>query len=94
MHEASAKSPIIPTPAHDGARVLWRLWNSSMDSQEGWLREFSPDGRRVRICRKKSKRDRGAWIDCKTIRIEAVLEESKAPDESKPTDDETGGDDE
>lgn len=87
---APAPASLIPTPALDGARVLWRHWQRPQSSAcEGWLREFSADGRRVRICATQKKRERGHWHDCRQIRIEAQLNPETAPAEGKD-----GGDDE
>jgi len=76
----------MPTPADDGARVLWRHWQTSTAPAEGWLREFSTDGRRVRICTKPNdRREVGVWVACREIRIE-VLNPDTAPDPN-PRDD-------
>ncbi len=79
-------APRIPTPADDGARVLWRHWQTKQPAQEGWLREFSPDGHRVRICEKQNdRREPGVWMACADIRVE-LLNPDTAPDPS-PRDD-------
>jgi hypothetical protein len=78
---------LIPSPALDGARVLWRHWATKLPAAEGWLREFSSDGLRVRICLKQNdRREAGTWHLCRELRIEAVLNEASAPDPS-PRDD-------
>jgi hypothetical protein len=46
------------------------------------LREFSADGRRVRICATQKPKERGHWHECRQIRIDAVLDASSAPAES------------
>lgn len=85
------KQLIVPTPALDGARVLWRRWDSFEPAREGWLREFSANGRSVRICKTQSdKRERGEWYLCRQIRIEEVLDPASAPDESRPKRDQEG----
>jgi hypothetical protein len=74
---------IIPTPALEGDRVLWRHWQRPTSAAiEGWLREFSADGRRVRICATQKPKERGHWHECRQIRIDAVLDASSAPAES------------
>lgn len=85
MRHPANTPDVAPTPALDGARVVWRHWQSHPATAcEGWLREFSPDGRRVRICATQNKRERGHWHECRQIRIVALLNADTAPDESKP----------
>lgn len=78
----STAPAIIPDRGLDGARVLWRHWQRPASSAvEGWLREFSDDGKRVRICATQKKTDRGHWHECRHIRIDAVLHAGSAPAE-------------
>lgn len=85
-------TPYIPTAALEGGRVLWRHWQHPKSAaQEGWLVEFSDDGRRVRIRKTRDTCERGIWMNCREIRIDAELSEHKAPDERRAS---RGGDDE
>lgn len=88
VYTALAQS-VQPSPALDGGRVLWHHWQRPASSAvEGWLREFTADGRRVRICTTRTdKRERGHWHECRQIRVVAVLNAEDAPDETKPDND-------
>ena len=77
---------LTPTREHAGARVLWVHWMSVKPAQEGYVREFSADGRMVRISKTDRPKDAGAWHEVRELRIVAVLDESKKPDFS-PEDD-------
>jgi hypothetical protein len=76
---AAHTQAVIPDRSLDGGRVLWHHWMRPASSAvEGWLREFTTDGRRVRICARQDKRERGHWHECKQIRVVAVLDADKA----------------
>lgn len=65
--------------ALDGARILHRHCLSNKPPLEGWVREFSRDGRYVRISKTNRLSDAGIWHDCYTLKVEAVLEAGRAP---------------
>lgn len=67
------------TPALDGARVLYRHWRSTRPMTEGFVREFSPDKSLVRISSSKNAWDAGSWHRALELRVEAVLDDAKAP---------------
>ncbi len=72
-------APVELTPAHDGARVLYRHWMSTQPPMEGFVREFSADKSLVRISRTNEETDPGQWLRSRETRVDAVLEASKAP---------------
>lgn len=63
--------------ALDGARILWRWFLTSDDRKpnEGYVREFSPTGQRVRISRTVEELDYGDWMEVAPLRVVEVLEE-------------------
>lgn len=66
--------------AHDGARILWRFFQSPNDrfALEGHVREFNPKGDHVKIARTTFKDDRGAWLRVADLMLIDVLEEKVA----------------
>jgi hypothetical protein len=75
MSLAEAQSRI--TPAHDGARILWRLFNATDDTvaHEAHVREFSRNGQYVRLAKSCYKDDTGAWLRIVDCRLVDVLED-------------------
>lgn len=80
-------APLIPNPSMDLARVLVRQY-LSRKATEGWIREFSQDGKQCRISRTSSPSDAGEWFRAADLRIESILEPGKAPKRRKQGDDE------
>lgn len=85
----NSPAPKIPTPELEGARVLWRHWQTTRPAQPGWLVEFSTDGKNVRIRETQDATEKGVWHVCRDIRVIAELNEWSAPDEKRPS---RGGD--
>lgn len=83
MSQAAAPLNLIPDPSMEGARVCWRHWQTTTPAKEGWLVEFSEDGRSVRIRETQDTCERGVWMRCKDVRITAQLNEHRAPDERR-----------
>lgn len=77
-----ADSSQFITPALDGARIVWRHWRSD-EKQEGFVREFTADGRCVRISTTNRKSDAGKWYMARELRCEGVLDPRKAPKDPK-----------
>jgi hypothetical protein len=71
-------------PALDGARILFRNFLSRHAPVEGWVREFSADGKLVRISRTRKAKDAGQWFRTFELRCEAVLDEARAPALKEP----------
>lgn len=63
----------------DGARILVRHFLSTGSPMERWVREFSPDGNHVRLTCTQDPAERGNWWRVFDLRVEAVLEEKRAP---------------
>lgn len=64
----------------DGARILWRHWyGDPLAPNEGHVREFSADGRHVRLSKTDSTIDRGHWLQVDELRLVAVLDPARAP---------------
>lgn len=56
-----------------GARVLWSHWQHE-HVQEGYVREFSPDGTHCRITRTPKDTDKGSWFRASDLRCTEALE--------------------
>lgn len=61
---------------HDGARILFRFFKAANDSFafEATVREWSSDGKFVRLARTLYKTDRGAWLRVSDLVLLDVLE--------------------
>jgi hypothetical protein len=67
---------MMPQPfnrQHDGARLLWRHWNSDR-TREGFVREYSPSGEFVRISDTPRKKDKGHWHLAEELRVLEVID--------------------
>lgn len=62
----------------DGARILYRHMGSIAAPSEGWVKEFSPDGRHVRVSKTEAKTDAGTWHTTFHLKIGAILEPARA----------------
>lgn len=63
----------------DGARILARHFLSTGTPLERYVREFSPEGKHVRLARSLDPADTGTWWRIFDLRVEAVLEEKRLP---------------
>jgi hypothetical protein len=63
----------------DGARILWRHFLSTTPAKEGWVKEFTRDGSRVRIAKTDKPADAGLWHRAYDLVCEGVLDAAKAP---------------
>jgi hypothetical protein len=72
-------APVALDKALEGGRVLFRHFLSQRAPVEGWVREFSADGRLVRISKTPKAKDAGQWHRVYDLRVEAVLSETAGP---------------
>jgi hypothetical protein len=70
-------APRQVTKANDGARILFRFFQSATDQAavEAYVREFTPSGDYVRLTRTCYKDDRGSWLRAEDLLLVAVLQE-------------------
>jgi hypothetical protein len=61
------------TLRHNRARLLFRHWQRE-EHEEGYVREFSPDGAYVRISHTPDVADKGGWLKAADFRVLEVLE--------------------
>lgn len=84
MHAVASRlvvsSRLVPVDRSlDGERILWRHFLCTTGPREGWVREFTADGARVRISRTDRAGDAGLWHRAYDLVCEGVLDPAKAP---------------
>lgn len=76
----------------EGGRILVRHFLSTSAPLEKYVREFTADGKLVRLSRSNDAKDPGLWSRVAELRVEALLEERRAQEPGFRMSEESEGD--